>query len=348
MAGVNDVRDYIKQLVYNNQLNYDKTKEIFKPGNNRYDTSKVKILGVEKVSTSQNKFNKVVSKIFSTKQVADTMSGTVSNNNLSKSTNFNNFRASNLNNNKSKILSGSLKNTKNSNISYKHEKEDKSNAESRRPSSHTHGSVVSSLNEIKLKSTSEPKIEIEINHTDGSQKGNGGANKSLIHSQSKKSNLRIDLSKKSLVTRRTVNNTTRSDISKDRKVINSLSTSKLTFSGGADVEPGLKTKASMISARSTKSNSTNFLQNNKERMLVTSSSKDGVGFKNTFTSYSTSSSLNKNKEPTLMTQKSLQFTNLARSLKSELKIVKVTSNLTKGKLDSTTNANKSTITGRLK
>jgi hypothetical protein len=306
MASVNDVRDYVKQIVYNNQINYEKTKDILKNASrdmNKYDT-KVKILGVEKVVNSQNKFNKVVSKIFNK---------TESGNNLAKSTNFNNFRASNLNT-KSKLLTSSLRNTKNSNISYKLERDEKSNIDSRRPSS-------TAPHEIKLKNISEPKIEYDVQHTDSSQKNNT----SLIHSQSKKSNLRVDLSKKSLITRRTNNNTTR-DTSKDRKVINSSSTSKL------GLQEGLKNKASMISARSTKSNSTNFFQNNKERLLAPTSSKEKFNFKNTFTSYSTSSSLNKTKEPTLTTQKSLQFTNLARSLKSDLKIIKVTSNLAKGKL----------------
>jgi hypothetical protein len=192
-----------------------------------------------------------------------------------------------------------------------------------------------------LKNTLDLKIEIEVHNTDSSQqKGTANNNKSLQHSQSKKSNLRMDLSKKDLLSsRRALNNTARytTEASKDRKVMNSLSTTKIGFSTNSTNEDvGVKTKANIISARSTKSNSTNFpIQNNnaKDRPLVGSSSKEKINFKNTFTSYSTSSSLNKNKDGPVSTQKSVQLTNLARTLKSELKIVKVTSNLAKSKLE---------------
>ncbi len=107
LAYVNDVRDYIKLFVYNNQINYERATEIFsslKPmkENSRYiDNKNFKILSVEKLTSSNAKPNKVVDKV---------------NIDYKSNTNFNNFRASNKNNKNSKILTSN--NSQKNNISY--------------------------------------------------------------------------------------------------------------------------------------------------------------------------------------------------------------------------------------
>jgi hypothetical protein len=90
LAFVSDVRDYIKDFVYNNQINYDKAKEIFasvKQGKDNcrlMDNKNFKILSVEKL-TNQSKPVKPISKILDTKNTTYTSfraSITVPNKNL--------------------------------------------------------------------------------------------------------------------------------------------------------------------------------------------------------------------------------------------------------------------------
>jgi hypothetical protein len=149
-------------------------------------------------------------------------------------------------------------------------------------------------------------IEIEVVNTDPSIKNTKNA---LKQSQSIKNNLKLNLSKKDLFDRRnlaTQNFQSNNSKEKNRKVVNSLSLSKLKI----NAEEFFKNKASMISARSTKSNSTNVV--NKERTLATSASKEKI-LKHTLA--------NRFKVTNnITTQKSI--TN-----KSNFKIVKVTSNL---------------------
>ncbi len=136
---------------------------------------------------------------------------------------------------------------------------------------------LSNIVETKKLSNSKTKqnklddvIEMEVVNTDPSIK-----NTKIIlkHSQSIKNNLKLNLSKKDLFDRR--NNTaqnfqTNCSKEKNRKVVNSLSSSKLKI----NTEDFFKNKASMISARSTKSNSTNVI--NKDKTLATSTSKENI------------------------------------------------------------------------
>jgi hypothetical protein len=147
---------------------------------------------------------------------------------------------------------------------------------------------------------------MEVVNTDPSIKN---IKTTLKQSQSIKNNLKLNLSKKDLFDRRNMtaqNFQSNTSKEKNRKVVNSLSSSKLKV----NTEDYFKNKASIISARSTKSNSTNIIS--KDRTLVTSTSKEKI-LKNTFAN---SFKVTNN----ITTQKSIVN-------KSNFKIVKVTSNL---------------------
>lgn len=149
-------------------------------------------------------------------------------------------------------------------------------------------------------------IEIEVINTDPSIKH---IKSTLKQSQSIKNNLKLNISKKDIYDRRSnTGQNFQTNLSKDknRKVVNSLSSSKLKV----NTEDLFKNIASMISARSTKSNSTNIVS--KDRTLATSTSKEKI-LKTTLTN---SFKVTNN----LTTQKS-------SIIKSNFKIVKVTSNL---------------------
>ena len=149
-------------------------------------------------------------------------------------------------------------------------------------------------------------IEIEVVNTDPSIKT---IKSTLKQSQSIKNNLKLNISKKDIYDRRSnTGQNFQTNLSKDknRKVVNSLSSSKLKV----NTEDLFKNKASMISARSTKSNSTNIVS--KDRTLATSASKEKI-LKSTLTNSFKATN-------NLTTQKS-------SIIKSNFKIVKVTSNL---------------------
>jgi hypothetical protein len=147
---------------------------------------------------------------------------------------------------------------------------------------------------------------MEIVNTDPSIKN---IKTTLKQSQSINSNLKLSLSKKDLFSRRNMTaQNFQSNISKEknRKVVNSLSSSKLKI----NTEDFLKNKASVVSARSTKSNNNNV--NSKDRTLATSKSKEKM-LKNTFTN---SFKVTNN----IMTQKKTASS-------TTFKIVKVTTNV---------------------
>ena len=147
---------------------------------------------------------------------------------------------------------------------------------------------------------------MEVVNTDPSIKN---IKTTLKQSQSIKSNLKLSLSKKDLFSRRNMtaqNFQSNASKEKNRKVVNSLSSSKLKI----NTEDFLKNKASVVSARSTKSNNNNI--NIKDRTLATSTSKEKM-LKNTFTN---SFKVTNN----IMTQKTT-----ANS--TTFKIVKVTTNV---------------------